>query len=379
MGIRGIARIDSTTKTLVRRLNPGEIAVIDHQELDDVAAHALLETRIKAVINASPSLSKRYPNSGPLTLVSSGVLLIDNAGRDVMQLLKDGQVIEISEGSILYHKKVIATGKVLCIEEIKRQMNSLTENMHEVLCDFVCNTLEYARHELGLISGDYKIPAIKTDIKGRHVLIVVRGQNYKEDLGTIKSYIEEMKPLLLGVDGGADAIIEFGYKPDLIIGDMDSVSDSTLLYGSELIAHAYSTGISPGLERLKKLGLTSTVFKVPGTSEDIAMLLAYEKGAELIVLVGSHSNVQDFLEKGRKGMASTFLVRLKVGTILVDAKGVSKLYKNRVKKRYLAQIILAAMIPITLVLFLSPVANQILRLIYLNFKILFLSSVLPFN
>lgn len=372
MGIRGIARIDSTTKTLVRRLNPGEIAVIDHPELDDVAAHALLETRIKAVINASPSLSERYPNSGPLTLVSSGVLLIDNAGKDVMQFLKDGQVIEICGGSIFCENKVIAAGKVLCIREIKRQMKVLAENMHEVICDFACNTLEYARHELGLISGEYKMPAIKAAIKGRHVLIVVRGQNYKEDLVTIKSYIEEIKPLLIGVDGGADAIIEFGYIPDLIIGDMDSVSDNALLFGSELIAHAYNTGVSPGLERLKKLGLKSTVFKIPGTSEDIAMLLAYEKGAELIVLVGSHSNVQDFLEKGRNGMASTFLVRLKVGTKLVDAKGVSKLYKNRVEKRYLAQIILAAMLPIALVLFLSPVANQILKLIYLNFKMLFI-------
>lgn len=368
---RGTARVDRLTKMLVKRLNPGDIAVIDHRELDDVAARALVEAKVKAVINASPSMSERYPNGGPLTLVSSGVLLVDNAGREVMDLVREGQLIKISGGRVKSGSRVIATGEVLTADEIRARMKRLDGNMRFVLSDFVANTLEYARREIGLITGEYKIPDLKTVFKGRHVLIVVRGQNYKEDLSAIRSYIGEMKPLLVGVDGGADALVESGLIPDLIIGDMDSVSDSTLPCGAELVAHAYRDGSSPGLERIRKLGLNCEVFAAPGTSEDIAMLLAYEKGARLIVLVGAHSNMHDFLEKGRKGMASTFLVRLKVGSILVDAKGVGMLYKNRVTAGHLAQIALAALLPAFLVAALSPSTRQILKLVYLQFKIIF--------
>lgn len=368
---RGTARVDRLTKSLVKRLNPGDIAVIDHRELDGVAARALLEAKVKAVINASPSMSDRYPNGGPLILVSSGVLLVDNAGREIMEIIKEGQSIEISGGRVKSGNRVIATGGVLTAGEIRSRMKRLEADMSFVLSDFVANTLEHARREIGLITGEYKVPDVKTVFKGRHALIVIRGQNYKEDLAAIKSYIGEMKPLLVGVDGGADALVESGYIPDLIIGDMDSVSNSTLLCGAELVAHAYSDGRSPGLERLLNLGLNSAVFAAPGTSEDIAMLLAYEKGARLIVLVGAHSNMHDFLEKGRKGMASTFLVRLKVGSILVDAKGVGMLYKNRVKARHLAQIALASLLPAFLVAALSPSTREILRLIYLQCRILF--------
>lgn len=369
MTIKGTARVDRTTKVLVRRLRPGDIAVIDHRELDDVAAHALLEARVKAVINASPSMSEKFPNGGPLTLVSSGVTLIDNAGREIMSMVREGQAVEISGGSVISGNRVVATGKVLTAGEIREAMAGLGQNMQEVVRDFVSNTLEHARREIGLICGGYEIPVIKTVFRGRHVLIVVRGQGHKEDLAAIMSYIQEMKPVLVGVDGGADALVESGYRPHLIIGDMDSVADRTLFCGAELVAHAYPDGRSPGLDRLKKLGLDCTVFAAPGTSEDIAMLLAYEKGADLIALVGSHSNIQDFLEKGRKGMASTFLVRLRVGSILVDARGVGKLYKNRVRAGHLALVVLAALLPAGLVAVLSPSIRQIISLIYLHCKI----------
>lgn len=371
MAVRGTARVDRVTKVLVRRLRPGDIAVIDHPELDEVAAQALLEARVRAVINASRSVSDRYPNGGPLALVSSGVHLLDNAGREVMELIREGQVVEISGDRVLSGNKAVASGRMLTPGEIRQAMERSREKMQGLICDFVANTLDHARREIGLISGQYRIPGIKTDFRGRHALIVVRGQNHKEDLKAIRSYIEEMKPLLVGVDGGADALLESGYTPDLIAGDMDSVSDTALLCGSELVAHAYSDGRSPGLERIRGLGLPAAIFAAPGTSEDVALLLAYEKGAELIVLVGSHSNIHDFLEKGRKGMASTFLVRLKVGSVLVDAKGVGKLYKNRVKAGHLAQIVLAALIPAAMVAVLSPFTRQILRLLYLQFKLIF--------
>ncbi|OAT86511.1 putative cytokinetic ring protein SteA [Desulfotomaculum copahuensis] len=368
MYVKGTVRVDSRTKNLVKRLLPHEIAVIDHAELDDVAAHSLIAGRVRAVINASPSLSARYPNAGPLTLVQAGIPLVDNAGPDVMAL-PEGAEVEIRDGVIYLNRRELARGKVLTDVEIRRQMNAASRNMGPVLSRFVENTMEHARREMCLVAGDYRLPRLKNSFHGRHALIVVRGQNYKEDLNTIKSYINEIEPVLVGVDGGADALVECGYRPDLIVGDMDSVMDETLKCGAELVVHAYPDGRAPGLQRIRKLGLPAEIFAAPGTSEDIAMLLAFDGGAELIVAVGAHSSVEDFLEKGRQGMASTFLVRMKVGSILVDAKGVSKLYRNRIKARYLAQIVLAALLPAGAVVFVSPATRELLRLLIIQFRL----------
>ncbi len=244
------------------------------------------------------------------------------------------------------------------------------DNMSVELDRFIDNTIEYAKKEKGFILGEVEIPKVKTKYKDRHVLVVVRGQDYKEDLSTIISYIEEVKPVLVGVDGGADALVEFGYVPDVIVGDMDSVSDETLKKAGEIVVHAYVDGRAPGLKRIQDLGLDAIVFPAPGTSEDIAMLTAYEYGAELIVAVGTHSNMIDFLEKGRKGMASTFLVRLKIGSKLIDAKGVNLLYKSKLKIKYIWAMIIAALFPVLILAYLSPTTQQFIRIIQLKLKLL---------
>ncbi|WP_031515129.1 putative cytokinetic ring protein SteA [Desulfofalx alkaliphila] len=370
MHIKGTARLDRRTKNLVKRLQPGDIAVINHHELDKVAAQSLAGVKVKAVINAAPSLSADYPNLGPLTLLDSGIPLIDDVGEDLFELLAEGDKIEIINDEIYHGGKLIAKGKLLDREYVCNVMEQSKKNVNATLYKFVQNTLDYAHNEIDLICKDLPIPKVNVDFNNRHTLIVVRGHNYKEDLAAIKSYIDEVKPVLIGVDGGADALLEFGHQPDIIIGDMDSISNSALKCGAELIVHGYPDGRAPGLERVQNLGLKAQVFAARGTSEDIAMLLAYEKGTDLIVAVGTHSNMLEFLEKGRKGMASTFLVRLKVGSILVDAKGVNKLYKNPLKARYLAQVVLAAMVPLAVVMVIAPPTRELLRLIYIQFRIL---------
>lgn len=368
--IRGLARVDRRTKNLVKRLRPGDIAVIDHEDLDDVAAQALVEKRVKAVINAAHSISGKYPNQGPLTLVESGIVLIDQAGPEIMNLVETEE-LEIVEGEIYARGRLVAMGKALDRNAVLDLMEASKENLSNELDKFVQNTLDYAKKEKSLLLGELKIPPLRTVFRGRHTLIVVRGKNFKEDLHTIKPYINDVKPIVIGVDGGADALLDFGYRPDMIIGDMDSISDRALRCGAELIVHAYSDGRAPGLGRLESLGLPAITFAAPGTSEDVAMLLAHELGTELIVAVGTHSNMIDFLEKGRKGMSSTFLVRLKVGSILVDAKGVNKLYRHSVKFRYLAGMIAAAMLPLFIVFSISPTTRQFVRLLVLELKILF--------
>lgn len=368
--IKGIARLDKRTKDLTKRLQPGDIAIINHRDFDKVAAQALISAKVKAVINVVPSLSDDYPNLGPLTLIEAGIPLIDEAGEELFDKLSEGEKIEVQDNVIYINGEHIATGIVLSEQIILDKMDESKKNVNTTLAKFVQNTLDYAQNEIDLICSDLPIPNVDTVFENRHTLIIVRGHNYKEDLVAIKSYIDEVKPVLIGVDGGADALLEFGYKPDIVIGDMDSISDDTLKCGAEIIVHGYPDGRAPGLERVHNLGLEAKVFASRGTSEDIAMILAYEKGTELIVAVGTHSNMLEFLEKGRKGMASTFLVRLKVGSILVDAKGVNKLYKNQMKAKYLAHVVLAALVPLAVVMVIAPPTRELLRLVYIQFRIL---------
>ena len=369
MRVEAPIKVDRKTKKLAKSLSAGEIAVINHIDIDEVAANSLVERKIKLVINAAPSISGRYPNKGPKILIDNNILIIDNVGENVFEELKEGQVIEVNNGQIYRDGQFIGSGEVMDKSVVEKRTQIAYENMSVELDRFIDNTIEYAKREKGFILGETEIPKMTTNYKDRHVLVVVRGQDYKEDLATIKSYIEEMKPILVGVDGGADALLECGYNPDVIVGDMDSVTDEALKKAKEIVVHAYVDGRAPGLKRVQDLGLDAVVFPAPGTSEDIAMLTAYEYGAELIVALGSHSNMIDFLEKGRKGMASTFLVRLKIGAKLIDAKGVNLLYKSKLKMKYIWALVITAIFPVIIIAYLSPTVQQLIKLLQLKMKL----------
>lgn len=372
MIVEGIAKAGRKTKDLIRRLEPGDIAVIAHADLDEVAAKSLVEAKVKGVINACPSISGRYPNLGPSCLLQQSVPLMDSDCDAFLEEM-DGKRIRIdcTTGVVtdVQTREELCRGQVVTEEIIRDKLFQARRNLQDEIERFIDNTLDYARKEKGVVLGDVAIPPLRTDFANRHVVVVVRGQNYKEDLRTIVSYVEEVDPVLVGVDGGADALLEVGFCPDLIVGDMDSVSDEALHCGAELLVHAYSDGTAPGMERLRTLGIDAQTISAPGTSEDIALLVAYEKGAELIVAVGTHSNIIDFLEKGRPGMASTFLVRLKIGSILIDAKGLSQIYKGRPKQRYVWQIAVAAIAPLLFIALISPVTRQFFRLLALQLRV----------
>ena len=354
LSITGKARIDRKTKNLAGRLQRGEIAVIDHTDLDSTCARILVEHHAAAVINASPSISGRYPNTGPSIVLAADIPILDNVGSDIMTAVSEGDEIRIEGDSIWRNGAVIASGTQLTRDNAATLMESSRSNLASELEKFAQNTLKFIQEEKFLILDPVEVPGLKTKLSGRHALIVVRGEGYKEDLAAIKSYLQDVRPVLIGVDGGADALLDCGFKPDLIVGDMDSVSDEALSCGAEIVVHAYGNGKAPGLERVKSLGLQAEVFPIQGTSEDMAMLLAYEKGADLIVAVGTHSNLMDFLDKGRAGMASTFLTRLKIGSKLVDAKGVSRLYRRTAGMKELLILIAAAAAPVLVIAYQSP-------------------------
>lgn len=354
--ISGRARVDKRTKDLVLRLQPGEIAVIDHADIDRVAAEGLVHKQVRAVVNATSSSTGRYPNLGPLLLCTAGIHVVDDAGPDVMNVA-EGTRLVIEEGRVMAlngaGSKEIARGKVLTLPDVEKTIDRAKQSISAELERFAENTIGYIKDERDVLLEAARLPDVKTEFHDRHVLIIVRGYDYRDDLAALTSYIREVRPLLVGVDGGADAILDFGLKPDMIIGDMDSVTTEALLSGAELVVHAYSGGRAPGLERIEALGLPCVLYEASGTSEDIAMLLAYERGAELIVAVGTHSNLVEFLDKGRKGMASTFLVRLRVGPILVDAKGVGRLYRGRVRRSDLVMLIVATFVTMAIIVAIS--------------------------
>ncbi|WP_432409484.1 putative cytokinetic ring protein SteA [Wukongibacter sp. M2B1] len=371
MFIESIAKKDRKTKNLVKRLNNGEIAVISHKDIDEIAALSLVEKKPRAIINTKQSISGKYPNGGPAILLEAGITMIDMEDEKVFDLIDENSKIRISQNKVFNNSKYIGKGTILTSEIVSKKTEDAKNNLEIVLEDFIENTLEYAKNEKSLILGKIEIPKVNINIEDRHVLVVVRGKDYKKDLLAIRTYIEEVKPVLIGVDGGGDALLEFGYIPDIVIGDMDSVSDDCLKLCKEIIVHAYSNGRAPGVERIENQGLEYKLFPSPGTSEDIAMLLAYEKGADVIVAVGTHTNMIDFLEKGRKGMSSTFLVRLKIGSKLIDAKGVNKLYKERIKPIHLFSVFMSSLIPIIVIALLSPLSKQIIKLLQIRFKLLY--------
>jgi uncharacterized membrane-anchored protein len=329
--LTGRARLDRRTKHLVRRLTADDVAIIDHADLDRVSAEELVESGVRVVVNVSPSSTGQYPNLGPLTLLRGGVRLVDAPGAPLFEQLTEGEWVTVRGGSVFRNGDCLATGRVLDELGLLHALDEQQARLADAISQFADNTMRYLREEGRLLAEGIDFPALQTRFRGRHVLVVARGPRHKHDLRIVRGYTRNFKPVLVGVDGGADALREAGYRPDVIVGDMDSVTDQTLGCGAELVIHAYpSTGDAPGAERAERLGLPYVTVPAPGISEDVALLLAYEKGAELIVAVGTHFNLIEFLERDREGMSSTFMTRLRVGEVLVDAKGVSELVSPRV-------------------------------------------------
>ena len=325
----GVARLDRRTKRLVKRLGPDDIAIIDHRDIDRASAEELLESRVRVIFNVSPSVTGRFPNVGPLSLVRGGIRLIDCPGAELFEDVKEGEALVVRGAGLYRNGTRLAGGHVLTEDELERALAEQRARVTDALESFAENTLHHVRDESKLLSEGVQIPQLKTSFRDRHALVVARAPEAKRDLRIVRSYIREFKPILIGVDGGADRLLEAGYSPDVVVGDMDSVSDKALRSGAEIVVHAYAGGRAPGRERVDRLGLPSALLPAPGMSEDVAILLAYEKGAELIVAVGTRFNLTEFLERDRAGMSSTFLTRLKVGDILVDARGVSRLFRAR--------------------------------------------------
>ena len=360
-GIVAVARVDRKTKNIARRLNPGEIAIIDHSDLDRVSAEELIRRKVSAVVNVSVSMTGRYPNLGPQLLLDAGIPVIDDVGPDVLVRVTDGTEVRLDQETLYLGDTVVAKGTPLTQESVDAAMTEARAMVAVQIESFAANTLEFLRREHQLLTDGVHAPELETDMAGRHVLVVVRGYHYREDLTALRAYIREYKPVVIAVDGGADALMEVGYQPDVILGDMDSVSDEALACGAELVVHAYPDGRAPGLSRVHELGLEAVTCPAPGTSEDIALLLADARGASLIVAVGTHYTLEEFLDKGRPGMSSTFITHLRVAGKLINARGVHQLYQSRISGWSLLGLVLAAAVTVLVAVLFSPAEPVLAR------------------
>jgi uncharacterized membrane-anchored protein len=368
--VSGPVRLGRKTKLLVKRLNRGDIAVIDHKDLDRVSAEDLIAAGVVAVLNCRPSSTGAYPNMGPLLLVQAGVHLVDMPGDALFKQLDDHDEITVRGGEVLKRGEVVAAGSVQEPDEVRALNEQRRSEIGDALESFARNTIEHMLEERELLAGKLELPVFHTDFRDRPALIVVRGVDHRKDLRALRPYIRDVRPALVGVDGGANALLEEGFTPDMIVGDMDSAQEATLRCGAELVVHAYPDGRAPGREHLEELGLAYKLVPAPGTSQDVAMLIAAEKGARLIVSVGSQWNLVEFLDKNRRGMSSTFLTRLRIGEILVDAKGVSRLYRPRPTMAPLALVLLVGIVALAAVIAVTPGLRDVADLLWLKLQVL---------
>jgi uncharacterized membrane-anchored protein len=384
--VTGPVRPGRKTKLLVKRLARGDVALIDHLDIDRVSAEELIAVEAGAVLNCRASSSGSYPNLGPQLLVEAGIHLVDLPDDSLFDALSDGEAITVRDGEVVRNGEVLARGEVLDLARVRAETDARRQEVGEALERFAHNTIEHMREERELLAGKIEMPRFATDFRDRSALVVVRGVGHQRDLRALRPFIRDKRPMLIAVDGGAEALLDEGLHPDMIVGDMDSAGEAALMRAAggrgrwrsstgsgrrtELVVHAYPDGRAPGRERLERLGLPFKLVPAPGTSQDVAMLIAAEKGANLIVSVGSQFNLVEFLDRNREGMSSTFLTRLRIGEILVDAKGVSRLYHPRPGLAPLLAVVIAGLLAMIAVVWLTPALRDVVDLLWLKLQLL---------
>ncbi|WP_026424344.1 putative cytokinetic ring protein SteA [Actinokineospora inagensis] len=355
-GVTGPARVDRRTGDLLRRVGPGDVVVLDQLDLDRATADALLRADVAGVVNASPSISGRFPNLGPELLVNAGVPLIDGVGQEALRVIKEGARLRLHDGGVFAGDREIATGTRQTPDTIADQMIEAKAGMSAQLEAFSANTIEFLRRERTMILDGVGVPELPVAMRGRQVLVVAPGSDHVADLRDLRRYIGEHHPVLIGVESGADALRAAGHRPDVIVADPDVVATDTLRGGARLVVPAHVDGHAPGLGRVQDLGINAVTFPSTGNAEDLALLLADAHGASLVVAVGFQATLREFLDRGRSGSnPSTFLTRLRLGSKLVDGKAVAALHRSRVSGVAVALMVLAALLAIIAAIVVSGI------------------------
>ena len=361
-GVIGTARVDRDIDRLLRRVCPGDIVVLDVLDLDRITADALVDAEIAAVVNASTSVSGRYPNLGPEVLVANGVTLIDETGPEVFKKIRDGAKVRLFNGGVYSGDRRLIRGTERTDQEIADLMQEAKTGLVAHLEAFAGNAIEFIRSESPLLIDGIGIPDIDVELRRRHVVVVADEDHAADDLKRLKPFIKEYQPVLIGVGTGAEVLRKAGYRPQLIVGDPSELSTEVLKSGAQVVLPADADGHAPGLERIQDLGVGAMTFPAAGSATDLALLLADHHGAALLVTAGHSANIETFFDRARQhSNPSTFLTRLRVGEKVVDAKAVATLYHNRISGGAIALLILTMLITVIVALWVSRTDTMVLH------------------
>lgn len=356
-GVAGVARVERDNRQLSRKLKSGDIAVIDHIDLDRTHAEALVDRGVRAVINVSPSTSGRYPNLGPQILAHAGIAIVDHVGPGIWSKLKSGDRIRLEGGKVFRSEILIATGTELDDAKIVGLLKSAQSGLSTQLESLAANSAEHLRREQDMLLEGAGVPRLRTKIRNRPVVVVSKTYDYVSDLRGLRDYIKDNDAILIGAGAGADALLDAGFTPNLVVGALDNLSDRALKQGGEVVITS-SSGKLAAVERLEKAGADAQTFVATGSDEDLALVIADTNEASVIVLVGGHTSLLEFLERGPSDMSSTFLTRLRVGTKLVDAKSVGEFYNHRISAWPIILLLVLGVIAVGTAIAVTPVGDS---------------------
>jgi uncharacterized membrane-anchored protein len=366
-GTVGPARVGRATAALLRRVGPGDIVVLDEIDLDRRTADALVAAEVAGVVNASPSVSGRYPNLGPEILVAAGITLVDGVGADVLGRVRDGSKLRLHDGLVHLSDEQIASGVQQTQASIADQMIQAKEGMAAQLEAFSANTIEFLKRERTLVLDGLGVPEVPVPMAGREVVVVACGYDQAHDLRVLRRYLRDHRPVLIGVEAGADVLLEAGLRPDLIVGDPRGIETDTLKCGAPVVVPADADGHAPGLARVQDLGVGAITFAASANPEDLALLIADAHEATVVITVGFQATLHEFLDRGRSGSnPATFLTRLRLGGKVVDGQAVAALYRGRVPVPAVLALLLSALLALVVVLLMSDAgAVQAQQLVHL--------------
>jgi uncharacterized membrane-anchored protein len=360
-GVHGPARVHRRTASVLSRLDEGDVAVLDHVDMDRDTAQALVDAGVVAVVNAGPMISGRYPNLGPELLVDAGLVVVDSAGPEIFDRVKDGTVLRIDGGVVYSGDALVAPARELTADVVRAEMGSARSGLAAQLESLTHNSTEFLRREQDLLLHGHGVPRTATDMAGRPVVVVVRSHGWEDELRGIRPYVREQRPVLVGVDRGADALAGAGHRPDVVVvtGGTDDLPSAAVLRRARDVVVLVERGAPRSTtEQFERLGIRPLRFETTATTEDAALLLASAHEASLIVGVGMHATLDEFLDRRRTGLASTFLTRLKLGPDLVDAAALPRLYDGAVRPRHLAGALVAGVLALAAAVSVTPVGQQ---------------------
>ncbi|GAA1479553.1 putative cytokinetic ring protein SteA [Nocardioides aestuarii] len=359
-GLTGTVRVERRPRVLLPRLRPGDVAVIDQLDLDRATAQALVDARVSAVLNVSPFLSGRYPALGPTVLAEAGVLLVDRL--EGAERISDGTRVRLHDEVVYVGGEPVAMGRGVDLSVLESEMGAARSGLGAQMQSFTHNSVELLRREEGLLIHGEGLPRLGTRLGGRPVVVVVGEHDQRARLKQLKPFLKERRPVLVGVDGGADALRRAGHRPDVVVvgggrGDAELPSAAALRAAHDVVVRV-DRGERLPVDQLERLGVRYHRVETSLATEDVALLVADAGEASVIVGVGTHATLDDLLDRQRTGLASAYLTRLRSGQRLVDAAAVPTLYSGRVRPRHVLLTLLVCVVALAAAIATTPVGQE---------------------